>query len=859
MIESQERPAEDRLTAEYAAERGARVSDVRYALEFTLEETPERFSGRADIRFDLAHAANSLTLDFSEGDVSAVRINGEDATVDYNGAFVRLPAESLVPGDNRVQIEFGHDYSRTGQGLHRFEDPEDGRVYIHTHFEPYDANRLFPGFDQPDLKARFTLEVSAPAAWHIVSASRESAIETEGERRRWHFPETRPISTYIFPLHAGEYRVWESQAGDIPLRLYARESLARYVQPDDWFDLTRRGFAFFQDYFDLPYPYGKYDQLIVPEFNIGGMENVAAVTYTEAYISRGRYTRQHMEQLSNTLLHELSHMWFGDLVTPVWWDGLWLKEAFATYMGYLSEAEATPYDDAWHLFFVSAKQRAYIADQLVTTHPIQVPVGDTRYAFANFDDITYRKGSSVLTQLSYFVGQEAFRNGVRAYLRDFADGATELKDFIAALEGSSGLDLGGWVADWLETPGVNTLAPQIRCSGGKIESLLLNQRAPAEFPVLRDHRIQVGLYRFEEGELVADVLPVNVSDEQTAVTAAVGLPCPTLVYPNHGDWGFVKIALDEATLAALGERLPQIGDPMLRSMFWASLWDMVRDAELELDVYLDRVLEGLPGERSDKVVLQMTGNIGVALSYLWGLPDDQAGLLENYGARLESMVFDEALAAAPGSDLQTLWADAYRRIAHTPTAFGRLQALLAGDEVFPGYAVDQDRRWWLLFREIALGASDIEERIAAELERDPSDNGEAAALGAWASQPSQDAKREWLDRVRDPDNGLSLSRRRMIMSSLFPAFQARLHDAFADDILNTLTAVGETHQDPFLSSYGQLIPRSCSAASVARLAAAIDASSDLHPILMKALRIAHQEDARCMAISDRLRQTGTTP
>jgi aminopeptidase N len=289
-------------------------------------------------------------------------------------------------------------------------------------------------------------------------------------------------------------------------------------------------------------------------------------------------------------------------------------------------------------------------------------------------------------------------------------------------------------------------------------------------------------------------------------------------------------------------------------MFWASLWDMVRDARLGLDVYLDSVLEGLPGERNDKVILQMTGNLGVALSYLWRLPEDQAGLLERYGVLLESLAFDEATAAPPGGDLQTLWADTYRRLAHTPTALRRLESLSAGDEVFPGYAVDQDRRWWLLHREIALGASDVEERITAELERDPSDSGEAAALGARASQPSLDVKGEWLDRVRDPDNGLSLSRRRMIMSSLFPVVQTRLHDAFAEDILDTLTEVGETHQDPFLSSYGHLIPGSCSPASVARLAAAIAASSELHPILMKALRIAHQEDARCVSISNHLRQ-----
>ena len=673
-----------------------------------------------------------------------------------------------------MDVEFAHDYSRTGQGLHRFTDPEDGRVYLHTHFEPYDANRLFPAFDQPDLKARFTLTVSAPAGWTIVSTSRESSIEKAGDRRVWHFPETRPISTYIFPLHAGEYRVWKSVAGEIPLRLFARESLSRYVRPDDWFDLTRRGFAFFEEYFDLPYPYGKYDQLIVPEFNIGGMENVAAVTYTESYVRRGRYTRQDMERLTNTLLHEMSHMWFGDLVTPAWWDGLWLKEAFATYMGYLSQAEATPYTDAWHMFYAVGKQQAYAADQRVTTHPIEVPVGDTRYAFANFDDITYRKGSSVLTQLSYFVGQEAFRDGVRQYLKEHSDGVTELADFIRALERASGLSLDEWVGEWLMTAGVNTLEASCVCEDGKVTALSIEQSAPADYPQLREHRLQIGLYRWEGESFETDVLPVTVEGRITDVPTAVGLPCPELIYPNHGDWGFAKITLDAGTRNGLGARLPTIDDPLLRSMFWASLWDMVRDAELPLDEYLENVLAVLPGETNQKVLLQVTGNLYSAIDYLWLLPASRSGLRNDLGPRIEAVAWDAALAAEAGSEVQTIWADAFRRVARSPTAISRLAALLTGEETLSGYDVDQDRRWALLYWLNSVDWPAAGDLTHAEIERDPSDGGQASAIHVAAARPDPDTKRLWLDRVRDPDSGLTLARRRIVMSALFPTHQPQL-------------------------------------------------------------------------------------
>jgi aminopeptidase N len=855
-----QRPPESRLTADYARGRAARIGALSYELHFSLEESAETFGGRVRIGFRLADADAPLTIDFADGRIRRLIVNERPLEPDYNGSFIELPAGSLVAGDNVVTVEFGHDYSRSGQGLHRFRDPEDGRVYVHSHCEPYDANRVFPCFDQPDLKASFGLEASAPAGWKVISAERELEIIADGARKTWRFPATRPISTYIFPLHAGEYRVWGSRAGTIPLRLYARESLADHVRPEDWFDLTRRGFAFFEDYFALPYPYGKYDQLIVPEFNIGGMENVAAVTYSESFIRRGRYTREDMERLTNTLLHEMSHMWFGDLVTPRWWDGLWLKEAFATYMGYLAQAEATPYSDAWHLFHVAAKQRAYTADQRVTTHPIQVPVDDTHYAFANFDDITYRKGSSALTQLSHYVGQDAFRDGVRAYLREFADGTTTLDDFIAALEQAAGIPLAAWVQDWLATPGVNTLEGRLEAGEGGIERLTVVQGAPAEQPLMREHRVQIGLYSWDDGRYVADVLPVTVHGEQTVVGEAVGRPCPELVFPNHGDWSFALVNLSPSDVEILGERLPRIEDPLQRSMYWASLWEMVRAGTLALDAFLATVLTALPGETNDKVIRLATAQVQDAFAFLWRLPPEQQELLHDLGPRLEATVWHEATGAPAASDIQALWTDTYRRIAHTPDALSRLEGFLDGDGIPAGYAVDQDRRWLLIQRLAGFapskglggGAFGIDDRLTEERRRDPSDTGQTAVLAVGAARPDPAAKQAWLARIRDPAADLSLHRRRSVMSALFPSHQAPLQAELAEDLLASLPDAGAVHQDPFLTSYGQLIPWDYRRSGLARLGRALEELRGLHPILEKALRVAHQEAGRCARISERL-------
>lgn len=844
MSEQGSAPAVSRLLHEEARARSAQVSAPRYDLSFELE-AEDGFTGRLGLAFRLAPGDGDLWLDFTGGTVRALSVNGDALEPAHDGTRLPLPASALRPGENRVTVDFSHPYSRSGQGLHRYADPEDGRVYLHSHLEPFDANRIFPCFDQPDLKGPFRVEVSAPAGWQVVTAVREEETLQDGDRVRWRFPETRPFSTYLFPLHAGDYRVWEDEADGIPLRLFARQALASHVVPGDWFRLTRQGFGFFQAYFDLPYPFAKYDQLIVPEFNIGGMENVAAVTYSERFVRRGAYTLEEMEQLANVLLHEMSHMWFGDLVTPRWWDGLWLKEAFATYMAFLAQAEATEYDEAWHQFYATSKQRGYVADQQVTTHPVEVPVEDTHFAFANFDDITYRKGASVLAQLGHLVGPEAFREGVRAYLARHADGVTTLPDFIGELERAAGRELSGWVDDWLKQPGLNGLQALPREEDGRVTAIELVQTAPRERRRLREHRLQLGLYHWSEESRSYRVatLPVTVEGETTEVPLPGDMPAPDLVYPNHGDWAFVRVLLDARSLGHLDGRIRGLGDPLLRSMFWQAQWDLVRDGRRPLDLHLGRWLADLPGEDNEKTARLAAGHARDAMGYLYRLPDHAAAPRLELGPLLEGTAWQEAERAPAGSHLRTLWLDAFVQLAHTGEGLARLEALLDGP-VMDGLGPDQDRRWQILARLASFDAGDAGARVSEEVGRDASESGRRMWLACEATRPDAEVKARWLARAANPGEALSLSQRRAVIEHLFPAHQCWLQAGFADQILDGLYEMGRLHEDAFLISWATLIPMLHNDGSVRRLETAIWANATLHPILMKRLRNARQEDRR---------------
>jgi aminopeptidase N len=837
------------LTEAYARFRKAQIGNPTYQLHIDLQPGSDQFRGTATLGFELAADNRApITIDFDSGTILNLSVNGAAADYDYERWFITVPATAFVAGANTVTIAYERPFATDGAGLHKFTDPEDAAEYFYTQFEPYDANRMFPHFDQPDLKATLALEVTAPAEWQIIANTREGAVTDADGRKRWSFPATPLLSSYTYALIAGPFTVWESDAAGIPLRLFARQTLAQYVVPDEWFVPTQESFAFFQQYFEIPYPFGKYDQAIVPDFNFGGMENVAAVTYNERYITRGEKSTAQRRNLASVIAHEMAHMWFGDLVTMQWWNGLWLNESFATYMANLELERASSFANVWDSFYTGNKLGAYTADQLVTTHPIELDVNSTADVLTIIDGITYGKGGSVLKQLPYFIGEENFRIGVRNYLQKHAYGNTTLDDFVNELGAASGIDLDQWKQEWLYRSGVNTIQADFTCDNNALTSLRLLQSVPATATAdkdLRSQRVQIGFYRHTDDAMqMSSALPVTYSGAVTAVDEAIGLPCPDLVLPNESDWAYVKINLDNRSFATLNEHINDFANPTTRIMLWQSLWDSVHDLSLTLPQYLDFALANIGAERDDNVARLVYGHLGSTSSYFARFGGHEAEL-----ARIENFLFEQLAAAEAGTELQKIRYDAFVSRAHTPQALDYLQALLDDNEELSGLPIDQDKRWDLVVALNRYLHEDYEERLVTEQVRDGSDQGTNMALAARAARPLPEIKAEWLTTILDAPDTYKLATLRTVVSVLFPAEQMALLEPQRERILAAIPAMNANASQEFLDSVaGGLTPATCTQTSVDRLAQANTDFAGMLPLVVKAYLVHHQNDATCVSM-----------
>ncbi len=840
------RSAEKGLSQVEAEKRSALIKNPSYELRLEVDADKTEFIGHEVLRFTLAAAVDDLTVDFAGGTVTRLLVNGVAAAAPASGLFFLLPKSLIRAGENVVTIDYTHPYSIDGAGLYRFKDPEDGRVYLYSNFEPYDANKMFPCFDQPDLKASYKLTVEAPADWTVVSAAMEEKVAASGARRTWTFPATAKMSTYLISMHAGPYHVWTSKSGAIPLRLFARESMAKYILADEWLEITRQGLKFYGDYFALPYPFKKYDQLVVPDFNAGAMENVGAVTFSERYIFRSTPTLENREGLASTVLHEMAHMWFGDLVTMKWWNGLWLNESFATYMASLSMGRATRFRRSWITFFTRSKVWAYDTDLRETTHPIEGAVPDTEEAFANFDGITYGKGASVLKQLAFSIGPDKFRDGVRAYLKDHAYANAEEKDFFNAIGKASGAGLDTWVRSWLETTGVNVVRADYACAAGTVSSFALVQSS--DNGELRGHRTAVMLYdQGKDGALnPGKELSVAYSGARTEVPALVGRPCPALVYPNHGDEDYVEVELDARSLATIKAGPSKIQDPLSRLMLWNTLWEMARDAKWPVTEYADLALSSIGSESDFKIASSV-------LTTLYGRFPWSPCVL-NYlprpdFPRFETFFWSNALKPAPDIDFKKLWFDGYVKFASSQEGASRLRALLDGKETVEGMTVDQDRRWSIIKRLGELGVNDAEALIAAELKRDPSDMGLKSATTARAASPDFASKRAWFDKIVDPNSKASLGELRAAMASFYPRTQMELRARFVEPFFRTLPELDARKDGEFLQEYTRaMFPTLGTSGSAAAYREFLAKNTASKPIVLRALRDARQDEERSVKI-----------
>lgn len=845
------------LTQVEAFERSAVVSDVDYDLKFELSGTEDIFKGNVEVHFTLSAIPRQLFLDFQGGKVHALEVNGTTAKVEYNTRRLSLPLRELKIGKNAVLVTFERPHSHDGSGFHRFTDPQDKNVYLYTDLEPFNANQVFPTFDQPDLKARYRIRVTAPKSWEVVTYAYPDSVDTRELDRVWNFPWSQRFSTYIFSLIAGPYKIWKSKAGNIPLRLLARQTLADRVDADEWLKVTAQGMAFFPKYFGYEYPFGKYDQIIVPEFNAGAMENVAAVTFTERSIFRSKPTVEQRQGRSDTILHEMAHMWFGNLVTMRWWDGLWLNESFATYLSSIALTNATEFKDSWRSFYADTKNWAYWTDELVTTHAIQTPVEDTNVAFANFDGITYGKGAASLKQLHFLIGDEAFQKGLKIYFQRFAFKSTELKDFIDSLEESSGRSLDTWVQDWLMTAGLNSVKVKWQCESGSLKAFDLLQTAPKDHPTLREHRTRVAFFKNSGKSLdVSSTETVTYSGPSTRHVLAKPVPCPAAIYPNHEDHDYVKVVLDDTTLQVAQEKLALIKDPLLRNMMLQSMWNRVRDGEWNLLSYLKVVYSYLPSEKDDitsSATIETLGSAGTYLTHaLRSKPTQEITAQEN---ALENFLGIRLRDARAGSDIQAQFFTAYVNRARGDAAQAVLRDWLKGDKVPKGLSLGQDRRWRIVKRLNRLGVKDADALIATELKREDNDYAQKAALASKALRPDAALKKDFWNRLVKAKD--SLDDQKQIAWNLFPSDQADLQEPWADEFFSILPKLAKERDEGFLDVLVNLTPATCTPKSNERLSRFIKKQGAKLPhALLKELRINLQEDERCVRVLENLGSSG---
>jgi aminopeptidase N len=727
------------LTRDEAATRSTLVKTHSYRIDLDLTTSAQTFIAKTTVKFSGLKPGQSTFIDAVGKRIIAASLNGVAFEVkDYDGQTIHLPA---LAAENELILEIEANYSNTGEGLHRFVDPADNEVYLYTQFETGDARQMYACFDQPDQKATFTISAITPKHWEVISNYEiDSVTDVGSDSKKVQFKESQIISTYVTAIVAGPYQhVHDEYVGEktIPLGIYARKSFFHHVDADNIFKVTKQGFAYFEKTFGLAYPFGKYDQLAVAEYNWGAMENVGCVTFHEdVLIFRSRVTESKHLGRASTILHEMAHMWFGDLVTMKWWEDLWLNESFAEWASYMATSEATQYKTAWTEFNALRKNWAYRQDQLSTTHPIATEMKDLEDVKTNFDGISYAKGASVLQQLVEHVGRENFIKGLRIYFTKHAFKNTTLNDLMVELEATSGRDLKPWAATWLQTAGVNTLRPEIEIESGVYKKLAIKQEAPT-MPVgskeLRPHRLRVALFDIAGDSLVKrKSVALDVAGALTDVTELQGEKEADLVLINDGDLTYAKLRFDERSIATLKSHLGGLNEPLARALIWASLWDSVRDGELSASDYITIALNALGTESDISIVSATNTNIETAI-WQYAAPSHRPALRAKVSDALNKFL----KASAAGSDHQLAFARGFAESAATPEQSKEIIEILNGS--INGLTIDAELRWHLVICAVKrglLGASDID----AELAKDNTAHGKQYGALAHAAIPTAQAK-----------------------------------------------------------------------------------------------------------------------
>ena len=751
-------------------------------MQLDLTGDDQTFTSDTTVAFRCLTPGAGTFIEFIGPAVERIELNGKTLPADaFDGGRIELTG---LEEQNVLEVSAIAKYMHDGTGMSLFQDPIDGRAYVHTSFESNDAHRMFACFDQPDIKGNFTFQVTAPADWTVVS-NMQGAKNHGGI---WNFPTTKVISTYLAAVVAGHYHSVHTQHRTIPLGIYCRQSLAPYLDPDEINELTGQGLDYFESRYGIPYMFGKYDQLFVPEFSAGAMENPGCVTFNERYIFRSRVTQAARQRRAETILHEMAHMWFGDLVTMKWFDDLWLNESFATYMGSLASAEATRFKNAWTWFAAETKVAARIQDEMPTTHPIVSDIPDVESVHLNFDRITYNKGGAVLKQLAAWLGEETFFDGVHTYLDRHSYGNATLADFLAALEDASGRNLKDWARVWLEEAGLNKLALDLEVADRRITSAAVVQTAPESHPVLRLHHLRIGLFHvagdhdwaFERRRTVE----LEVDGARTPVPQLAG-EIVDFALLNDGDLAYARVALDAGSLDVLLKGRLQLDDDLARAVVWGALWDMVRNAELRAGDYVDISIRCIDVETDPAVFQSLVFRTFAAF-------EEYASLARRDELReaVARTAFDRLQQTPPGTDLQLHWTLSFIDAARLPADLDWVAGLLDGRTRLEGLAVDFAVRWAAVTALATAGAAGPEV-IADELERDPTDMGRRAAATARAARPVPEAKAEAWEAVT---NGrASLATKRAIADGFHRSDQESLLAEYVQPYFDTLLPFWESH------------------------------------------------------------------
>ncbi|WP_394205113.1 aminopeptidase N [Shewanella waksmanii] len=845
---SQQALSSNNLTQQQASERQARISEVSYHYQLDISHS-DSFSGQAQIEFTLNDNSTPLTLDLAAAQVSQFRLNGRPLYPNYNEQVFTLPSGLLNRGANQISLHYQRQYSDSPDGLFKITDPQDNQHYLYSFLKPASAKKLFPLFDQPDIRGRFTLTVTAPQAWQVISTTPATRIQSQGPTQQWQFAQTETISPYQFSLHAGPFTQWQ-QEGTPKLGLYIRQSQAQLFDDDTF--LVRIGSAIdaLASRLDVAYPFAQYNYVLVPQAIPFAMESSATNLINEA-----DFWQQQGQQSSLQIMSDLTRQWFGNLVAIKWWDQQWLNESMALYMSSQLSQQSLSDKQAQGTF---AKQQAYNEDRLVSSHALQPSHVDTNMPLDHVDDITRQKGLSSIGQLNHLIGDRAFYQGIKDYLTEYRFQSASSDAFINTLSKAAKTDLQTWYQQWVLSSGLNSIKAEYQCENNRISRFVIHQRVMGEQANhYKRQRINIGLFTKGRSELHRNsTVAITYDGPQTEVKRLVGSRCPDLVYPNYQDWGYVNVELDSKSLQTALFEIGKLKDAQLRSMLWQGLWDSVLQGELSLPQYLGAVVINLPKETQPQVLQQVFSQLQQAKIYLEQMQPMHQRYARQALNAMEQMSLRLAMQNLHKPLIQALWFEQYVNFATSLQAQHHLANLLNGSNSLKGIELDQQTRWTILTHLSRYDYPRVNRLLRQEQQFDNSHQGALSLVAANASQRSAQQKRRLLTQVLESNhtqNYEDFQQLAIIMQHLYPSEQKALSLATADERLSQLSQLDAKHSYDFMKIYSQfLLPMSCSYNGKQKLTEVLTNEPGLSRVTQRGLKLAIQAEQQCITISERM-------